>query len=128
MIHYSLQSNHIHLIVEAENNEVLTAGMRSLTITFAKGLKQGKVQLERYHLHLLISKNETKNAVHYVLFNGQKHGGKTVDEYSNLLLLKNAVSLIRAYVTSKKVTLKIQKGEPFELNLPGSFLLRSVFD
>lgn len=128
VIHYSLQSNHIHLIVEASNNEVLTAGMRSLTITFAKGLKQGRVQLERYHLHVLRTKNETKNAIHYVLFNSQKHGGKAVDEYSSLLLLKNAISLIRAYVTSKKVTLKIERSEWFVLDTPECFLIRSVFD
>lgn len=43
VIHFSLQHNHVHLIVEAESNSVLTSGMRSLTVTFAKGLKLGKV-------------------------------------------------------------------------------------
>ena len=38
IIHFSLQSNHVHLITEAENNDILTRGMRALTITFAKGL------------------------------------------------------------------------------------------
>ncbi len=73
IIHFSLQSNHVHLIIECENNEMLTRGMRSLTVTFAKGLKAGRVQLERYHLHVLRSVRETKNAVLYVLFNQQKH-------------------------------------------------------
>lgn len=68
-----MQTNHIHLIIEADHNDTLTKGMRSLTVTFAKGLKKGKVQLERYHLHVLRSLKETKNAIQYVLFNQQKH-------------------------------------------------------
>lgn len=90
VIHYSMQSNHIHLIIESANNEILTRGMRSLTITFAKGLKKGSIQIERYHLHVLKSLRETKNAVHYVLFNEQKHANlKTayIDEYSSLGLV-----------------------------------------
>lgn len=90
VVHFSMQSNHIHLIVESTSNEVLTRGMRSLTITFAKGLKKGSIQIERYHLHVLRSLKETKNAVHYVLFNQQKHSNlKTayMDEYSSLGLI-----------------------------------------
>src|SRR5271170_7587745 len=30
VIHYSIQSNHIHLIVEAKSNETLALGMRAL--------------------------------------------------------------------------------------------------
>ncbi|MFP5492513.1 MAG: hypothetical protein ACLGG0_13495 [Bacteriovoracia bacterium] len=73
VIHFSLQSNHIHLILEAQDNAILTRGMRSLTVTIAKGLGKGRVQLERYHLHVLRSIRETRNAVHYVLFNEQRH-------------------------------------------------------
>src|SRR5690606_29712838 len=36
IVHFSLQSNHIHLIVECGSNQTLTKGMRSLTVTFAK--------------------------------------------------------------------------------------------
>lgn len=75
IVHYSVQSNHCHFIVEAEDNEKLSSGMRSLTVTLAMGINQGKVQLERYHLHVLRSVRETKHAVHYVLFNEQKHTG-----------------------------------------------------
>ncbi|WPU66418.1 transposase [Peredibacter starrii] len=86
IIHFSLQSNHVHLIIEAENNDTLTKGMRSLTITFAKGLNKGKVQIERYHLHVLKTIKETKHAVQYVLFNQQKHGaaGAASDDCKDL--------------------------------------------
>lgn len=88
VLHFSLQTNHIHLIVEADDNNILTTGMRSLTVTFAKGLKKGRVQLERYHLHVLRALRETRNAIHYVIFNQQKHEKKTssrIDGYSSVL-------------------------------------------
>ncbi len=88
--HFSLQSNHVHLIVEAEDNDILTSGMRSLTVTFSKGLGKGKNQLERFHLHVLRSVRETRNAVHYVLFNEQKHSGSKnvlIDEFTSLSFL-----------------------------------------
>lgn len=90
ILHYSVQSNHIHFIIEADNNHFLERGMRSLTVTIVKGLKKGKVQLQRYHLHVLKSLKETKNAIHYVCFNEQKHTGKrTIDSYSSVGLLLN---------------------------------------
>jgi REP element-mobilizing transposase RayT len=64
VLHFSLQSNHLHLLVEAPNNEILTRAMRSLSVTFSKGIGKGRVQLERYHLHVLRSLKETRNAVH----------------------------------------------------------------
>ncbi len=92
IIHYSVQSNHIHFIVEADNNEILTSGMRSLTITLSKGINKGEVQLDYYHLHVLKSKMEAWNAVRYVVFNDQKHTGRrSIDKFSsvsNLLKLK----------------------------------------
>lgn len=128
VIHFSMQTNHIHLIVEAEDNEILTRGMRSLTITFAKGLKKGKVQLERYHLHVLKSVAEARNAIYYVLFNQQKHDQSkvsTIDEYSSVLLLKNALELIRSFTKSKNVTLIIKKISDFKMDSEQSYLLRT---
>lgn len=109
VIHFSLQSNHIHLIIEAESNEILTRGMRSLTVTFARGLQKGKVQIERYHLHVLKSIRETRNAVQYVLFNQQKHekgNSSSIDEFSSLLSLPDANERIRSFARQKMMTLK----------------------
>lgn len=131
IIHYSLQTNHIHLIVEADSNEILSKGMRSLTITFAKGLKAGKVQIERYHLHVLKTIQETKNAIHYVLFNKQKHElgiCSTIDEYSSVLSLKNGNKWIQEFAVGAKMSLKVRRGEIFELDFPKSFFLISGFD
>ena len=98
IIHFSLQSNHVHLLIEACDNAVLTKGMRSLTISFAKGVKSGGIQLERYHLHVLKSLREVKNAYHYVVLNQAKHSGlkrAQVDQYSSLGWVKELRTLAK---------------------------------
>ena len=126
VIHYSLQSNHIHLILEAQDNAILTRGMRSLTVTIAKGLGKGRVQLERYHLHVLRSVRETKNAVHYVLFNEQKHSGLKkayVDGYSSLGVVRDLKKLAK----EKRMTviLKIISEVSF-LDSPQGWIMKRV--
>lgn len=128
IIHFSLQTNHVHLIVEATDNQTLSKGMRSLTITFAKRLKRGRVQIERYHLHVLRSLRETKNAVHYVLFNEQKHSGLKkayVDQYSSLGLVKS----LRKLAQEARMTVIMRKlNEMVSLDLPESWLARASLD
>lgn len=129
VIHFSLQSNHIHLIIESDNNEVLTRGMRSLTVTFAKGLKAGKVQLERYHLHVLRSLRETKNAVNYVLFNQQKHEKGTyskIDEYSSLLSTKTALDMIKDFAKRAGMVLVVEKATLWPSDKERSYLLKQA--
>jgi REP element-mobilizing transposase RayT len=127
VLHYSLESNHVHLILEAASNALLTQGMRSLTITMAKGLGLGRVQIERYHLHVLKSIREVKHAIHYVLFTRQRHEKRTystIDQYSSVLLVKNALELIKKFAQEKNVTLKICKEEEYSLDEGESFLAK----
>lgn len=122
--HFSMQSNHIHLIVEAESNEILTTGMRSLTVTFAKGLKQGRVQLERYHLQILRSIQQTKHALYYVLFNKQKHEKgtcSTIDEFCSVWGIKDAISI---YARSNRMTLKLGEMGYWRADCPVSYFLK----
>lgn len=74
--HYTIQSNHVHLIAEAPTNEALSNGMKSLTRTIVKRLDKGSIQIERYHLHVLKTLSETQNALNYVLLNDLKHTGR----------------------------------------------------
>ncbi len=83
--HFSLQSNHIHLIAETKNNSTLTTGMRSLTVTLVRGLNKGSIQLERYHLHVLKTPREVRNALDYVLHNDIKHTGKMDKKYTKVV-------------------------------------------
>lgn len=88
VLHYSVQSNYIHFIIEADSNRILESGMRSLTVTIVKGINKGKVQMERFHLHVLNSIREFKNAVYYVCHNEAKHTGKRIiDNYSSVCLI-----------------------------------------
>lgn len=79
VVHFALLSNHLHLICEAQHNGALTAGMRGLNVRVARAVnrklgRKGRVVAERFHLHVLQTKREVRNAVNYVLRNGERHG------------------------------------------------------
>jgi REP element-mobilizing transposase RayT len=125
ILHYSLQPNHVHLIIEAKDNNELTTGMKSLTVTFAKGLHKGRVQVQRYHLHVLKTIREVKHAIHYVLFNQQKHEKgtySTIDGYSSILQLKVARELIKKFCLQEKMSLKVLRVESFHMDKERSYL------
>ncbi len=89
---FSVQSNHIHLIVEARDNQALARGVGALEIRIAKSLnrllgRRGRVFVDRYHMRELRTPTEVKNAVHYVRYNWRHHGGDQglpVDPFSSL--------------------------------------------
>jgi len=78
IIHYSIQGNHLHLIVEAEDQAALSRGMQGLAIRLARRLnalarRHGPVFVDRYHSHPLKTPREAKRAVRYVLTNHRHH-------------------------------------------------------
>ena len=85
IIHFSVQMNHIHFLVETESRFVLHRALKSLNTTLAIALKRfrtevlqlknerGRVFQDRYHLHVLHSPRATRNALRYVLLNSAKH-------------------------------------------------------
>ena len=78
LIHFSVQGNHIHFIVEAEDERSLSRGMQGLNVRIAKALnksmkRHGKVLSDRYHAVILTTPTQTAHAVHYVLHNRQHH-------------------------------------------------------
>jgi REP element-mobilizing transposase RayT len=75
---FSVQGNHLHLIVEAEDEQSLALGMKGLNIRIARGLnrvmgRHGKVFADRYHSSILRTPTEVRNRVLYVLRNYRKH-------------------------------------------------------
>ncbi len=80
VVHYSIQSNHLHLIVEASDTRSMRAGVSGLVIAFAKRLNEllerltGKVWGDRYHSRELTTPSEVRRALVYVLQNVRKHG------------------------------------------------------
>ena len=79
LVHYSVQSNHLHLIAEAKDTTSLSRGMQGLLVRVAKALnklwqRKGSVFADRYHNHILRTPREVRNALAYVLNNGLRHG------------------------------------------------------
>lgn len=75
---FSIQSNHMHLIVEADGNDALSRGMRTLCARIAAELNRvmcrtGHVFADRYHLHVLRTPREVQHAIRYVRENGRIH-------------------------------------------------------
>jgi REP element-mobilizing transposase RayT len=91
LLQFSVQSNHLHLVVEALDHKALGKAMQGLCIRLAKNLnrvsgRDGTVFADRYHAHVLKTPAEVRNTVHYVLYNRQKHrrrAGLDIDEYSS---------------------------------------------
>jgi REP element-mobilizing transposase RayT len=77
VVHFSVQGNHVHLLVEAPDKRGLSNGLRPLGSRIARGLnavmsKRGKA-LGRYHARELATPREVRNALVYVLQNAKKH-------------------------------------------------------
>lgn len=75
---YSVQGNHIHLLIEAADRTALSRGMRGLSIRIAKGLnrmmgRKGNVLSDRYHAHILHTPTEVRRAMVYVRENQRQH-------------------------------------------------------
>ena len=89
ILHFSIQSNHIHLILEADTGptevpstrhlNAIRSGVSGFMIAFAQRLnsmleREGRVWADRYHRHDLKTPTETKNALRYVFANARRHG------------------------------------------------------
>jgi putative transposase len=76
---FSLQSNHLHLIVEADDGRALSRGMKGIAVRVARtfnGLwkRRGRVFSDRFHARPLRTPREVRSALVYVLHNARHHG------------------------------------------------------
>jgi len=81
LIEFSVQGNHLHLVVEANSSDALGRAMQGLCIRIAKTLNQmmsraGSVFADHYHAHLLTTPAELVNAIRYLLGNAARHLGE----------------------------------------------------
>ncbi len=82
IVHFSVQHDHVHLIVEAHDKAILSSGLRGLSIRAARALnraaaRSGPVWADRYHSRELPTPREVRHALCYVLHNSRKHGRQT---------------------------------------------------
>jgi putative transposase len=80
VVHFSVQSNHVHLVVEASDKASLSRGIAGLAIRLARSVnrvlsRRGRVWGDRYHARALRTPREVRHAIVYVLMNFRKHGG-----------------------------------------------------
>ena len=78
VVQYSLQRDHVHLLVEASSARDLACGMKSIGARLARAVqrafrRRGPVLADRYHLRVLRTPREVRNALVYVLQNFRKH-------------------------------------------------------
>ena len=84
LLHFTVQGNHLHLIVEANEGLSLARGMQRLLSRLAMTInaiarRRGKVWRDRYHRRDLLSPQQFRNALVYVLFNMRRHAASERD-------------------------------------------------
>jgi len=77
-VHFSVQSNHVHLIAEAADRRSLSRGMQGISIRVARAVNRGlgrtgRVLADRHHARALRTPRAAYFAVRYVLLNVRKH-------------------------------------------------------
>lgn len=92
--HFSVQGNHVHMLVEAGDRPTLSNGMRAVLIRFALTLnrlmgKRGPRFVDRYHESILGSATAVRRCLRYVLENHARHMaaigkvGPPIDRFSS---------------------------------------------
>ncbi len=97
LVHYSLQGNHAHMIVEASDRVVLGRGMMAIGIRLARAVnrlakRKGPVLADRYHLQLLPTPRQVRNALRYVLLNARHHAASARERITGAVRLDPASS------------------------------------
>jgi REP element-mobilizing transposase RayT len=78
VVQYSIQEDHLHLMVEGRDAGDLSAQMRKLFSRIAMMVnaavgRRGSLFRDRHHRHELGTPREVRNALVYILFNARKH-------------------------------------------------------
>src|SRR5262249_11478669 len=78
VVHFSVQGDHVHLMVEAHDRYALSRGARGLAIRLARQVnravrRNGGLWGDRWHGRALTTPREVRNALVYVLANAKKH-------------------------------------------------------
>ena len=97
IVHFCVQRDHLHLIIEADEREAFLSGIRGLTIQLSKRLNaalllSGRLWADRYQAEELNSFSQLRQALVFVLNNrlwhssrrgGQTKPAKTIDPCSS---------------------------------------------
>ncbi|MBW2236128.1 MAG: transposase [Deltaproteobacteria bacterium] len=89
VVQYSIQGNHVHMLVEAAGPDALGRGMKSVGARLARAVnrvfrRRGPVLADRYHARVLKTPLEVRNALAYVLLNAHRHAGRRAKQLGTL--------------------------------------------
>ena len=78
VVHFSVQIDHVHLVVEADASLRLSRGVQGLAIRCARAVnrcvgRRGAVWSDRFHARALATPREVRHGMVYVLLNYRKH-------------------------------------------------------
>ncbi|MBL6991266.1 MAG: transposase [Bacteriovoracaceae bacterium] len=126
IIHFCIQTTHIHLLIESESKQELGTGMQSFCTSIARSLnnalkRRGRVFRDRYYLHVLKTPTEVKNALTYLFLNHAKHTRtpNKFDPFSTLLVFNEKVKLGLSKVNTHSVFPDRHKRDRFKNELTG---------
>ena len=90
VVHFSIQPDHLHLIVEATSKRALGRGLGGLASRMARQVNRqlrrcGALFKERYHGRALATPLEVRRAVAYVLTNAAKHADPIPDRATQVV-------------------------------------------
>ncbi|MBC8068181.1 MAG: hypothetical protein IAG13_07595 [Deltaproteobacteria bacterium] len=82
IVHYSVLSNHLHFVVEADGGDALSSGMTALATRLAIRLNQlfarkGPMFDHRFHARALTTPRALRVSLQYVLSNLRKHAAQS---------------------------------------------------
>lgn len=94
LVHFSIQTNHLHFIVEPGDRETIIRKIQGLMVALAKrinamlGGRRGKVWADRYFRRDVSTSREMHALLRYVFHDAKKHGQHppnvvTLDPYSS---------------------------------------------
>jgi REP element-mobilizing transposase RayT len=81
VVHFSVQTNHLHLVVEADDRRALGRGMQGLEIRLTRRLNglwgtEGTIFAGRYHDREIATPKEARTVLLYVIANARKHAAQ----------------------------------------------------
>lgn len=81
IVHWSMMSNHFHVIVEAACRSSMTAGVKGLKVRLARAInrwlgRKGSVFVGRCFEEVLTCARQVRRCVRYVLENAKRHAGR----------------------------------------------------
>ena len=83
---FSLQRNHLHLVIEADSAAQLHKGMTGLLVRLARALnglrgRKGQVFPDRFHHRVMKTPTQVRNTLCYVLNNAKRHAHEVQDKH-----------------------------------------------